>query len=67
MQLTAGAAATLLGSVARGEISGWTPAIAVGLAWAVGDEAASVRTLIAAALVVGAVLLARERPERMPT
>ena len=113
MQLTAGAAAVLLGSVALGEISGWTPArvtpkavgaiaflvlcgtalgfaaytwllrvttpaavgsyafvnplIAVGLAWAVGDEAASGRTLIAAALVVGAVLLTRESPEGRST
>lgn len=36
------------------------PVVALGLAWAVGDEVASGRTLIAAALVVGAVLLIRE-------
>jgi len=40
------------------------PVIAVGLAWAVGDEAASLRTVAAAALVVGAVVLTRERPRR---
>lgn len=36
------------------------PVVALGLAWAVGDEVASGRTLLAAALVVGAVLLIRE-------
>ncbi len=36
------------------------PVVALGLAWAVGDEVMSGRTLLAAALVVGAVLLIRE-------
>lgn len=36
------------------------PVVALGLAWAVGDEVASGRTLLAAALVIGAVLLMRE-------
>jgi drug/metabolite transporter (DMT)-like permease len=36
------------------------PLVAVGLAWAVGDEPASPRTAAAAALVVCAVLLVRE-------
>jgi drug/metabolite transporter (DMT)-like permease len=37
------------------------PLIALGLAWAVGDEAPNVRALFAAVLVLGAVLLSRER------
>jgi drug/metabolite transporter (DMT)-like permease len=36
------------------------PVIALGLAWAVGDEMLSSRTLVAAALVVGAVALTRD-------
>ena len=36
------------------------PVIALGLAWAVGDETMSGRTLVAAALVVGAVVLTRD-------
>jgi len=36
------------------------PLIAVGLAWAVGDEPATLRTALAALLVVGAVLLVRQ-------
>ncbi len=36
------------------------PVIALGLAWAVGDETMSGRTLAAAALVVGAVVLTRD-------
>ena len=36
------------------------PLIALGLAWAVGDEMMSGKTLIAAALVIGAVVLTRE-------
>lgn len=39
------------------------PVIALGLAWAVGDEAMSARTLVAAALVIGAVMLTLERPK----
>ncbi|HEX9563774.1 MAG TPA: EamA family transporter [Gemmatimonadaceae bacterium] len=38
------------------------PVIAVGLAWAVGDEPASLHTGLAAALVVTAVILTRSRP-----
>lgn len=40
------------------------PVIALALAWAVGDEALSARTLVAAVLVICAVVLARERPNR---
>ncbi len=111
MQLAAGGAAVLLGSVLSGELAGWNPfqitpravaalvflvlcgtvlafaaytwllrvttpaavgsyafvnpLIALGLAWAVGDEAASGRTLLAAALVIGAVALTRE-PSNLP-
>jgi drug/metabolite transporter (DMT)-like permease len=36
------------------------PVIALGLAWAVGDEMMTGKTLIAAALVIGAVVLTRE-------
>jgi drug/metabolite transporter (DMT)-like permease len=37
------------------------PLIALGLSWAVGDETASVRALLAAALVLGAVFLSGEK------
>jgi drug/metabolite transporter (DMT)-like permease len=37
------------------------PVIALGLAWAVGDEPASLRALVAAVLVIGAILLTREQ------
>jgi drug/metabolite transporter (DMT)-like permease len=37
------------------------PVIALGLAWAVGDEPANVRALFAAALVLGAIFLSGER------
>lgn len=40
------------------------PLIAVGLAWAAGDGAPSLRTAVAAALVIGAVLLVREPSRR---
>lgn len=43
------------------------PVIAVALAWAVGDEAASLRTALAAGLVVCAVALTRERLRRTPS
>lgn len=46
---------------AVGTYSFVNPLIALGLAWAVGDEAPNVRALFAAALVLGAVLLSRER------
>ena len=49
------------------------PVIALGLAWAVGDERFTGRAALAAALVVGAVILTREAgrerppaPERRP-
>jgi drug/metabolite transporter (DMT)-like permease len=107
MQLAAGAAVVLAGSLAAGELAGWTPArvtgraaaalvflvvcgtvlgfaaytwlmrvrppatvgtyafvnpvVAVALAWAAGDEAASPRTAAALALVLAAVVLTWER------
>ena len=45
---------------AVGSSSFVNPVIALGLAWAAGDETISGRTLIAAALVVGAVVLTRD-------
>jgi drug/metabolite transporter (DMT)-like permease len=44
------------------------PVVALALGWAVGDDVVSGRTVIAAALVIGAVLLTRERsPARART
>lgn len=51
---------------AVGSSSFVNPVIALGLAWAVGDEMLSGRTLIAAALVVGAVILSRDTGEKTP-
>ncbi len=46
---------------AVGTYSFVNPVIALGLAWVVGDEAPNVRVLLAAALVLGAVFLSREK------
>jgi drug/metabolite transporter (DMT)-like permease len=46
---------------AVGTYSFVNPVIALGLAWAVGDESPNARALFAAALVLAAVLLSRER------
>ena len=43
------------------------PVIALGLAWAVGDEMLSGRTLVAAVLVVGAVVLTRDTGKEKET
>lgn len=46
---------------AVGTYSFVNPVIALGLAWAVGDESPNLRAFLAAALVLGAVLLSREK------
>ena len=46
---------------AVGTYSFVNPLIALGLAWAVGDEAPNIRALFAAVLVLGAVFLSREK------
>lgn len=48
---------------AVGSYSFVNPLVALALAWAVGDEAASGRTVVAAALVIGAVVLTRDKPK----
>jgi drug/metabolite transporter (DMT)-like permease len=52
---------------AVGSYSFVNPVIALALAWAVGDEAASGRTAVAAALVIGAVVLTRDKSNGAPT
>ncbi|HEV8579647.1 MAG TPA: EamA family transporter [Thermoanaerobaculia bacterium] len=51
---------------AVGSYSFVNPLIALGLAWAVGDESPSGRTFIAAVLVIGAVLLTRDKSTPTP-
>jgi drug/metabolite transporter (DMT)-like permease len=48
--------------VAVGTFAFVNPLVALALAWAVGDEAFAGRTVVAAALVIGAVLLTRDVP-----
>jgi drug/metabolite transporter (DMT)-like permease len=43
------------------------PIVALGLAWTVGDEPFSWRTVAAGLTVLGAVILIRRRPERKPS
>jgi len=58
LQTTTAAAATTYAFV--------NPVVALALAWLVGDEVLTSRSLVAALFVVGAVVLIRERPARRP-